>query len=101
MLSNLKYLHSEARQFHDWALQNAFLLPCVNPRGRRSLVSESIGNGLSVFNHHLTRFAKYTPDPLSLDTPDYVMEQVKVNHYVARHLGEPERIRYFPVMPKT
>ncbi len=99
LLSNLKYLHSDARDVHDWTLQNAFLLPCVNPHGRTSAVSDSIQSGLSVFNHHMARFAKYTPEPVSINTPDYIMDQVKVNHYVARHLEESERARYFPVKP--
>jgi hypothetical protein len=99
LLSNLKYLHSEARQFHDWTLENAFLLPCVNPHGRRSLVSESVNKELGVFNHHLKRFAKYTPEPIRSDTPDYLMEQMKLGHYVVKCLEDPERIRYFPVKP--
>jgi hypothetical protein len=81
ILSNLKYLHSEAYQYHNWTLQNAFLLPFVNRHRRQSLVSESIYNGLSVFDHHLSRFAKFTPkwnknDP---STPDAdVLEQVRL-----------------------
>lgn len=101
ILSNLKYLHSDARDSHRWSLQDAFLLPCVNPHRRSSAVSDSIRNGLSVFNHHMERFAKYAPDPLSADTPDYVMEQVKVNHYIMRCLEESERLRYFPVKPNN
>ena len=99
LLSNLKYLHSDCRDLHDWTLRNAFLPPCINPHGRSSLVSDSIRTGLSVFNHHLYRFAKYTPEPIHRDTPDYAMEQVKVFHYVARHLDHSERMRYFPVKP--
>jgi hypothetical protein len=99
LLSNLKYLHTDARQFHDWTLQNAFLLPCLNRHKRQSLSLMSIENGLSVFNHHLTRFAKYTPVPLSSTTPDYFMDQMKVGHYIFNHLEEAERDRYFPVKP--
>jgi hypothetical protein len=99
LLSNLKYLHSEAYEFHDWTLQNAFLLPCVNPHRRASALSDSIHAGLSVFNHHLTRFLKYSPEPINSRVPDYIMEQVKVRHYVVKHLEESERTRHFPVWP--
>ena len=99
LLSNLKYLHSEAHDSHNWTLQNAFLLPFVNPHRRSSALSDSVHGGLRVFNHHLERFARYTPEPLNSNTSDDVMEQVKVNHYVVRHLEMSERTRYFPVWP--
>lgn len=99
LLSNLKYLHSEAYDFHDWTLQNAFLLPCVNPHGRASALSDSIHGGLSTFNHHLTSFAKYSPKSINPRIPDDFVQQMKVNHYVVSHLEESEKIRHFPVWP--
>jgi hypothetical protein len=33
--------------------------------------------------------------------PPTIMEQVKVMHYIMKHLWESERTRYFPVKPKT
>jgi hypothetical protein len=99
LLSNLKYLHHEAHDFHDWTLEDAFLLPCVNPHRRSSALSESIHAGLSIFDHHLTRFAKYSPEPINSNFPNDLLEQMKVGHYVVRHLEESERSRYFPVWP--
>ena len=99
LLTNLKYLHEDAPQFHDWTLRDAFILPCINSHRLRSLRPDSIEKGLSVFDHHLTRFAKYAPVPRA-DFPDRAMDQVKVIHYVG-HLDKSERDRFFPVKPKN
>jgi hypothetical protein len=101
LLTNLKYFHLEARQYHDWTLKNTFLLPCINPHGRKSLVRDSIRDGLSIFNHHLQRFSKFSPkwNPADSHVPDpEILEQVKVFHYLVEELKE-ERDRYFPVTP--
>ena len=100
---NLKYFHLEARLYHDWSLKDVFLLPCVNPHRRSSSVSESISNGLSIFDHHLSRFAKFTPKWNRNDTEvrdSGVLEQIKVAHYIVEELNEAERNRYFPVRLK-
>jgi hypothetical protein len=99
LLTNLKYCHSDAREYHDWTLKDVFLLPCINPHGRTSLVSESIRNGLSIFNHHLVRFSRFSPKWNSSDmstSDSEILEQVKVLHYFVEDLKE-ERNRYFPV----
>lgn len=97
VLTNLKYCHADARQFHDWTLKDAFVLPFLNPRRRGTAVSESIVRGLEVFNHHLKRFGEFTPTSDDPQVPDYVLNAVKVNSYVAEHLEAAERDRYFPV----
>lgn len=100
VLTNLKYWHTEARHLHDWSMRDTFILPCLNPRRRQSATAESILKGLSIFNHHLRRFGSYIPrtdDPM---VPDYVLDATRVIAYVAEHLNENERNRYFPVKPK-
>jgi len=102
LLTNLKYFHSQARDFHDWSMNDVFILPCRNPHGRNSLTSESLVNGLSAFNHHLSRFAKCQPkwnrnDRKALD-PD-IFGILKVAHYIVDELSPAERMRYFPVKP--
>ncbi|HEY1663200.1 MAG TPA: hypothetical protein VGI03_12340 [Verrucomicrobiae bacterium] len=92
ILSNLKYLHTEARQYNDWTLNNAFILPCINPNGRDTLKLDSIEIGLSVFNHHLFRFAKYQP----VDDP--ILMMFKPGAYCLYNLNEPEFRRYFPTL---
>ncbi len=97
ILSNLKYLHTEAREHHDWTLKNAFLFPCVNPHGRNSLDGIMVRNGLGVFNHHLYRFNNHVPQkPIS--SP---FDMLKVAAYYLEALDENERLRYFPIQPKT
>ena len=95
ILSNLKYLHTEAREHHDWTLKNAFLVPFLNPRGRSSLTGSSLKSGLSVFDHHYYRFNNFIPkrnDPFCLHV-------LKIGCYYLEALDENEKIRYFPVQP--
>jgi hypothetical protein len=92
ILSNLKYLHTEARQHHDWTLDNAFILPCINPHRRDSLKEDSIAIGLSVFNHHFFRFYEYRPN-------DPVLIMFKPGAYCLYQLHELEWLRYFPTLP--
>jgi hypothetical protein len=92
-LSNLRYLHTVARQYHDWTLDNAFILPCINPHKRETLRLDSVGIGLSVFNHHYFRFREYRP---SSPLENFVL---KVGTYCLYQLDERERRRYFPVQP--
>lgn len=101
MLTNLKYCHTTARQFHDWTLKNVFILPFLNPRRRATALSESIVRGLEVFNHHLRRYNEFTPTSDDPNVPDFILENVKVNAYVAEHMSETERQRYFPVKMTT
>ena len=64
ILSSLKYLHTEARQYNDWTLDNAFILPCVNPHGRTTLKLDSIEIGLSrlLKNDFLDTFSCENPN---------------------------------------
>lgn len=101
VLTNLKYCHANAREFHDWTLKNVFILPFLNPRRRTTALSESIVRGLGIFNHHLKRFNEFTPTSDDLEVPDYVLNAVKVNGYVAEKLEAAERDRYFPVKMNT
>lgn len=96
ILSNLKYFHTDAREHHDWTLKNVFMLPVVNPHGRKGLTSESLLKGLSVFDHHLSSFSRFR-SLKSGDVPDHVMDAIKVGVYVEEHLSEEERLRFFPV----
>jgi hypothetical protein len=93
ILSNLKYLHTEARQYHDWTLDNAFILPCINPHGRDSLKVDSVAAGLEAFNHHLYRFHEYRPN-------DPVLIMFKAGAYCLYQLQELEWLRYFPTLPR-
>ncbi len=93
ILSNLKYYHTLAKQFHDWTLRDVFLLPCVNPHHRTTAMSGSIVSGLSVFNHHLKLFNDFSPTP-------FAAQALKVIHYVVEKLQPRERDRYFPVRKK-
>ena len=100
LLTNLKYWHSEARHLHDWTLQHTFILPCINPKRRQSATAESVVKGLSVFNHHLREFGDYTPRTEDPNVPRYILNTTKLIGYVAEHLNEEERNRYFPTKPK-
>jgi hypothetical protein len=93
ILSNLKYCHQHARQFHDWTLRDAFLLPFVNPHGRPSFNSDAVRAGLSVFDHHLDEFESFVSD----GSPEFIFAVQKVNHYVGGHLDSTRRDRFFPV----
>jgi hypothetical protein len=97
ILTNLKYCHTNARQFHDWTLKDVFILPFLNPRRRTTALSESIVRGLEVFNHHLKRYNEFTPTSDDPQVPDFILQNVKVNAFVAEHMSEAERQRYFPV----
>jgi hypothetical protein len=97
ILSNLKYLHTEAREYHDWTLKNAILVPLLNPHGRRSLTASSFKNSLSAFDHHYYRFNNFVPkraDPVSL----FIL---KLGCYYLEGLDESEKAKYFPVQPPT
>jgi hypothetical protein len=97
ILSNLKYWHQHCRDSHDWTLKNVFMLPRINRHHRKSLMSESLANGLSVFEHHLEAFEKYNCYDGEDATERMVKEFLKVSHYVMEHLDVSERKRYFPV----
>jgi hypothetical protein len=96
MLSNLKYWHQHASASHDWTLLNVFLLPRINPHGRPSLVSESIRDGLSVFEHQLQAFNNFKASA-GENVPDYVLDPLKLQHFVNEHMSQADRHRYFPV----
>ena len=96
ILSNLKYCHAEAREFHDWTLKNVLLLPLVNPHGRSTLLGQSITKGLGIFDHHLKPFANYHPTSLAGNVPSHVMEGIKVNCY-DDDLPKEDNERFFPV----
>jgi hypothetical protein len=97
ILSNLKYFHTDARQYHDWTLKNVFMLPIVNLHGRKGATNESLLKGLGVFDHHLKQFSRYDPVKDSNGIPEYVMDMIKVGVYVEEHLAKTERLRFFPV----
>lgn len=101
VLTNLKYCHAHAQAFHDWTLKDVFFLPFLNPRRRTTALSESIVRGLGIFNHHLKRFNEFTPTSNDPQVPDYILNAVKVNSYVAEKLEAAERDRYFPVKMNT
>ncbi len=97
ILSNLKYFHTSARQYHDWTLKNVFMLPVVNLHGRKGAIRDSLLNGLSVFDHHLAKFSAYNCANVSGDFPENMLDAIKVGIYVEEHLTETERLRFFPV----
>lgn len=97
ILTNLKYCHSHAQQFHDWTLRDVFVLPVLNPRRRATALSQSIVRGLEVFDHHMKRFNAFTPVSHDPSVPDFVLNAVKLNTYVGQELKPAERNRYFPV----
>jgi hypothetical protein len=96
MLSNLKYWHEHAAAHHDWTLRNVLLLPRINTHARPSLMSESIRDGLSVFEHHLQAFNNFTASA-GENVPDYVLAPLKLTHYVNEHMPKADRRRYFPI----
>lgn len=97
VLTNLKYCHASAQQFHDWTLKDVFVLPFLNPRRRTTALNESIVAGLGVFNHHLKRYNEFTPTSGDPEVPDFILNATKVNSYVAEKLQDSERDRYFPL----
>lgn len=100
ILSNLKYRHQAVRGPADWSLENTLMLPFVNPHGRPTALRETILNGLSMFQHHLEPFSKYS---VTTDDPNIesdVWDSVEVIHYVAEQLSEDQRIQYFPTIRK-
>lgn len=71
VISNLKNCHLNGRNTHRFTLDDVFLLPVLNPFHRTTLLSSSIINGLSVFDHHLQRFGQFVPAHAP-DVPDYI-----------------------------
>lgn len=96
IISNLKYCHAHAQQNHDWTLRDVFILPVLNPKRRQTALSESITNGLSVFDHHLKKFSHYSPSENDPGAPKELALKLKVNSYVVDGLAEGLRERYFP-----
>lgn len=98
ILSNLKYFHSAARAFHDWTLNNVFMLAFPNPHGRSTSFGSTIEIALRPFDHHGKAFREYKPvcDD-DEDAPPEMLEAVKINHYAARGLSAEDRQRFFPV----
>jgi len=96
ILSNLKYWHEHAAADHDWALQRVLLVPFTNPHRRSSCVRDACSQGLSVFPHFFDRFNAFD-DPAKDDVPDYVLEPLKLLHFINQGLTEEELDRYFPI----
>ena len=96
ILSNLRYWHQHAAGRHDWTLRDVFLLPRLNPMGRMSRMLESVSVGLSVFDHHLVAFNRFNA-AAGDGVPEYVLQPMKLMHYVNQHMTEADRDRYFPI----
>jgi hypothetical protein len=100
ILSNLKYRHKSVRATSDWSLQDTLMLPFVNPHRRPTALRDSILNGLSVFEHHLEPFSKYSVTTDDPNVESDILDSVKVIHYVAEQLSEAQRVQYFPTITK-
>lgn len=98
ILSNLKYCHTLLRDTHDWSLDQVFILPIINPFSRKGVVSGTILDGLSIFDHHLHSFNSYTPSPDDPGAPQQLAKRVKVSSYVVDGMGSGKREFYFPTM---
>ena len=96
MLSNLKYWHEHAAQQHDWTLQKVLLLPFANPHRRPSCVTAACREGLGVFPHLFERFNRFA-DSADGTTPEYVLNPLRLLHFIGQNLSEEELDRYFPV----
>lgn len=96
ILSNLKYWHQHAAAGHDWTLRNVLLLPFPNPHRRVACVSDASRDGLSLFPHLLERFNTFI-DPAIGTVPMYVLDPLKMIHFIGQALSEAELDRYFPV----
>ncbi len=96
VVSNLRYWHEQCATLHDWSLRNVLLVPFVNPHHRKSLLRESLIDGLSVFDHHKRRFEQFD-DVGAASFPDYVRGPLKLLHYINDDLSAEELKRYFPV----
>jgi hypothetical protein len=62
----------------------------------QGITRESLFKGLSVFEHHLSRFSSFKSLKAG-DVPAYVMDAILVGVYVEKHFTEAERLRFFPV----
>jgi hypothetical protein len=98
ILSNVKYRHQHARNYPAWTLDDVLLLPVVNPRSGRRLLTQPVEEGLSVFDHYLKDFARpqiisaiYHPIDSAVDA------MTQVNYFVQERLTGDERARFFPV----
>jgi len=101
ILSNLKYRHKSVQSASDWSLENTLIVPFVNPHGRSSAIKDSILNGLELFkHHHLGAFFKYSPTTDDPNIPSDVLDSTKMIHYIAEHLAESDRARFFPTIKK-
>ena len=56
VLSNVRYRHQVAFDYPAWSLDDALLVPIVNPHGRKNIFDDTIAEGLSVFNHYRREF---------------------------------------------
>jgi hypothetical protein len=97
ILSNLKYWHAEAQAYHDWTLNDVFLLPFVNPARRKACLSSSLSQGLSVFNHHLQRFGHFRPK-IDASIYEQIGDATNVLRFIGEELTGDERKRYFPTI---
>jgi hypothetical protein len=101
ILSNLKYRHEHARAYPAWTLGDVLLSPIVNPHGRSNCTSDTIEEGLSVFDHYQKQFASFRGTKLIVDEHSEnriaIGETLKINHFVMEHLTSEERSRFFPV----
>ncbi len=99
ILSNLKYRHQFAPNFPGWSLDDVLLIPIRNPLGRRRVFSETVEEGLSIFNHYRKEFlAGRVVTSGTEEIQDLVDAHTKVTRFVLTYLRNEQR-RFFPVTP--
>ena len=102
ILSNVRYRHQVAFDYPAWSLDDALLIPIVNPHGRKNIFDDTIAEGLSVFNHYRREFlSDRIIRPEHPDVQVVADKMTKVTWFVVRQLSEKEQKRYFPVWPTT
>ena len=72
-------------------------IPLINSYGRKTRMSEATFRGLSVFDHHLDRFRRFTEEADTMKMQPGYFANVKLNHYVHQQLTVEEKTKYFPV----
>jgi hypothetical protein len=99
ILSNLKYRHEHARNYPAWGLDDVFLLPFINPHGRRSCMGDSVKEGPNIFHHYKTEFESFNKILVTKSDPNIeaIVETMKVSHFVKDRLKPQDFTRFFPV----
>jgi hypothetical protein len=92
ILSNLKDIHVRRSNERAWTLQDAFMLPVLNPYSKRASLNADCA--LATFQHHMSAFQSYL-NSKTQGRDGHLWQEIGVLHYIEEVLPVAERTRYF------